>query len=52
MIVSATENNVLKSANAIEPTVRVVMLSRENVTVKKVGPEVNVHMMWMNVRLE
>lgn len=46
-----TENNVLKSAYAVETTVRVVMLSQEHVTVTQVGPEVTVHMMWTNVRL-
>ena len=51
MIASNTENSVLKSANATEATVRVVMLSQENVTVTQVGLEVTVHRTWTNVRL-
>ena len=46
-----TENSVLKNAYAIEPTVRVVMLSQENVTVMRVGQDVTVHRTWTNVRL-
>ena len=45
-----TENSVLKSACAVETTVRVVMLSQEHVTAMRVGQEMTVHRMWTNVR--